>query len=50
MRVRLPTVSGDHKDRQALLDACVKKVQGNYTEKVVAKQYMALYKKLLQRE
>ena len=40
----------EHGDRQALSDACVKKVQGNYTEKVVAKQYMALYKKLLQRE
>lgn len=47
MRVRLPTVSGDHKDRQALLDACVKKVQENYTEEVVAKKYLELYKSII---
>lgn len=33
---------------QALSEACVKKVQENYTEEVVAKQYIALYEKLLQ--
>ena len=37
----------EHEDRLALSDACVKKVQENYTEEVVAKQYMALYKHLL---
>lgn len=37
----------EHEDQQALSDACVKKVQENYTEEVVAKQYMALYKHLL---
>ena len=37
----------EHEDQQALSDACVKKVQENYTEEVVAKQYMALYKRLL---
>ncbi|WP_301703939.1 glycosyltransferase [uncultured Parabacteroides sp.] len=34
---------------QALSDACVKKVQENYTEEVVAKQYIAFYGKLLQK-
>lgn len=37
----------EHKDRQSLSDACVKKVRESYTEEVVAKQYMALYKELL---
>lgn len=37
----------EHEDRQALSDACVKKVRDNYTEEVVARQYIALYKKLL---
>ena len=37
----------EHEDQQALSDACVKKVQENYTEEVVAKQYMALNKRLL---
>ncbi len=37
----------EYEDQQALSDACVKKVQENYTEEVVAKQYMALYKSLL---
>lgn len=37
----------EHKDRQSLSDACVKKVRESYTEEVVAKQYMALYKGLL---
>ena len=40
----------EHEDRQALSDACVRKVRESYTEEVVVKQYMALYKKLLQRE
>lgn len=40
----------EYKDRQALSDACVKKVQENYTEEVVAKQYIDLYQKLLQRK
>ncbi|RHR53626.1 glycosyltransferase [Parabacteroides sp. AF17-28] len=34
---------------QTLSDACVKKVQESYTEEVVAKQYIALYEKLLQK-
>ena len=38
----------EHGDRQALSDACVKKVQENYTEEVVAKQYIELYERLLQ--
>lgn len=37
----------EYKDRQSLSDACVKKVRESYTEEVVAKQYMALYKELL---
>lgn len=40
----------EYKDRLALSDACVKKVQESYTEEVVAKRYMALYKELLQRK
>lgn len=40
----------EHVDRQALSDACVKKVQENYAEEVVAKQYTALYEKLLKGE
>ena len=40
----------EHEDRLALSDACVKKVQENYTEEVVAKQYTALYEKLLKGE
>lgn len=40
----------EHKDRQVLSDACVKKVRESYTEEVVAKRYMALYKELLQRK
>lgn len=35
---------------QVLSNACVKKVQENYTEEVVAKQYIALYEKLLQKK
>lgn len=35
---------------QTLSDACVKKVQESYTEEVVAKQYIALYEKLLQKK
>ena len=35
---------------QTLSDTCVKKVQDNYTEEVVAKQYIALYEKLLQKK
>lgn len=38
----------EHGDQQALSDACVKKVQENYTEEVVAKQYIELYERLLQ--
>lgn len=37
-------------DPQALSEACVKKVQENYTEEVVAKQYIALYERLLQKK
>ncbi|WP_425883666.1 glycosyltransferase [Parabacteroides sp. ASD2025] len=37
----------EHEDRLTLSDACVKKVQENYTEEVVAGQYMTLYEKLL---
>lgn len=40
----------EYKDRQALSDACVKKVHENYMEEVVAKQYIDLYQKLLQRK
>ena len=40
----------EHEDRLALSDACVKKVQENYTEEVVAKQYTTLYEKLLKGE
>ena len=40
----------EHEDRLALSDACVKKVQENYTEEVVTKQYTALYEKLLKGE
>lgn len=40
----------ENKDRQSLSDVCVKKVRENYTEEVVAKRYMALYKELIQRE
>ena len=32
---------------QALLDACVKKVQENYGEQIVAEKYLALYQNLL---
>ena len=35
----------EHEDRLALSDACVKKVQENYTEEVVTKQYTALYER-----
>lgn len=38
----------EHEDQQALSDVCVKKVQENYTEEVVAKQYIELYERLLQ--
>ncbi len=38
----------EHEDRQALSDACVKKVRESYTEEVVAKQYIGLYERLLQ--
>lgn len=37
----------EHEDRQALSDACVKKVQENYTEEVVAKKYLELYKSII---
>lgn len=37
----------EHKDRQALSDACVKKVEENYTEEVIAKQYLELYKSII---
>lgn len=37
----------EHGDRQALSDACVKKVQENYTEEVVAKKYLELYKSII---
>ncbi|WP_293739926.1 glycosyltransferase family 4 protein [uncultured Parabacteroides sp.] len=40
----------EHEDRLALSDACVKKVQENYAEEVVAGQYTALYTKLLRVE
>ena len=37
----------EHGDRQALSDACVKKVQENYTEEVGAKKYLELYKSII---
>lgn len=36
-----------NKDTAALSDACVKKVQENYTEQVVAEKYITLYEQLL---
>lgn len=40
----------DHKDPQALSTACVKKVRENYSEEVVAKQYITLYESLLKKK
>lgn len=37
----------EHEDRQALSDACVKKVQESYTEEVIAGKYLALYQNIL---
>lgn len=37
----------EHKDGQALSDACVKKVQENYTDEVIAGKYLALYQNIL---
>ena len=37
----------EHGDRQALSDACVKKVQDNYTDEVIAGKYLALYQNIL---
>ncbi|WP_293667301.1 glycosyltransferase family 4 protein [uncultured Parabacteroides sp.] len=37
----------EHKDWQVLSDACVKKVQVNYAEEVVAKRYIELYKSII---
>lgn len=39
-----------NKDTAALSDACVKKVQENYTEQVVAEKYIALYDKILKKQ
>lgn len=38
----------EHKDPQSLSNACIKKVRENYTEEVVANQYIELYRNLLQ--
>jgi glycosyltransferase involved in cell wall biosynthesis len=38
----------EHKEPQMLSDACIKKVKENYCEEVVAKQYIDLYKRLLE--
>jgi len=35
------------KDRKGLADACIKKVRNNYSEAIVAEQYINLYKNLL---
>lgn len=40
----------DHKDRQALSDACVKKVEENYSEVVIANRYIELYQQILGKE
>ena len=40
----------DHENPQALSTACVKKVQENYSEEVVAKQYITLYESLLKKK
>ena len=37
----------EHGDRQALSDACMKKVQENYTDEVIAGKYLALYQNIL---
>ena len=37
----------EHEDQQALSDACVKKVQENYTEEVVVMKYLSLYQNIL---
>ena len=37
----------EHGDRQAVSDACVKKVQENYTDEVIAGKYLALYQNIL---
>lgn len=36
----------DSKDKQTLTDACVRKVQENYSEDVVARKYIELYKSI----
>lgn len=38
----------EHKEPQMLSDACIKKVKENYCEEVVVKQYIDLYKRLLE--
>ena len=40
----------DHKEPQVLSTACVKKVRENYSEEVVAKQYITLYESLLKKK
>ena len=40
----------DHENPQALSTACVKKVQENYSEEVVAKQNITLYESLLKKK
>lgn len=37
----------EHGDRLALSDACVKKVQDNYTEEVIVMKYLSLYQNIL---
>lgn len=39
----------NNKDQVSLKEACIKKVHENYTEQVVAKQYIELYRELLQK-
>lgn len=40
----------DNVDKQSLSNLCVKKVQENYTEKVVAEKYLSLYNSLLEKK
>ncbi|SEF98704.1 Glycosyltransferase involved in cell wall bisynthesis [Parabacteroides chinchillae] len=40
----------DNENKEALSLACAKKVQENYTEKVVAEKYLSLYNSLLERK
>lgn len=40
----------EHEDRLALSDACVKKVQENYAEEVVANRYIKLYRQILSKK